>query len=106
MQMAEKERFLGHQPSSEKLVSKQSVDNKASDINFNPPDSIRTRTLSVGNTCTRPEIPPKTSLMKSTEGINTLMKSSDQLNTACEGASEKFNGNAKSSHTRTQSDGE
>ncbi|KAF2897952.1 hypothetical protein ILUMI_08227 [Ignelater luminosus] len=91
MQMAEKERFLGHHL-TEKMPPRPSLENKCGDVNFNNyPDSVRTRTSSVGSN-NRPEVPPKAGLIKSTEKLNT-----DTV--------EKVNGNTRTSHTRTQSDG-
>lgn len=84
-QMAEKEKFLGHHVEKPKT----SIENKCGDVNFNFPESIRTRTSSVGSN-NKPDIPPK-----------CVMKSNEKLNTEIE----KMNGNIKTGHTRTQSDG-
>lgn len=82
-QMAEKEKFLGHQ-------TKPLVENKFSDINFNC-DSIRNRTPSIGGAM-KPDLPHKPPHMKSNEVLNTE-------------SNEKCNGNSKPSHIRTRSDG-
>lgn len=88
MQMAEKERFLGHH--IDKPPS--SIENKRGDVNFNNSEIIRNRTSSVGSQ-NKPEIPPKSSVLKSNEKLDLKLPA------------EKFNGNTKSSHTRTHSDG-
>ncbi|KAF5298980.1 hypothetical protein FQA39_LY11612 [Lamprigera yunnana] len=85
MQMAEKEKFLGHNAEKTRI----SIENKCGDVNFNFSENIRSRTSSVGSN-NRPDIPPK-SMMKSNEKLNIEI--------------EKMNGNTKTSHTRTQSDG-
>lgn len=89
-QMAEKEKFLGHH-CLEKIPPRPSVENKCGDVNFNFSDTIRSRTSSVGSN-QRPEIPPKSAIIKSTEKLDYDF-------------GEKVNGNSKTSHMRTHSDG-
>ncbi|GJQ67958.1 RhoGAP92B [Trypoxylus dichotomus] len=82
-QMAEKEKFLGHQT--------RPVENKFNDINFNC-DSSRSRTPSISGIM-KPDLPHKPPHMKSNEVLNTE-------------SNEKCNGNStKPSHIRTRSDG-
>ncbi|KRT81169.1 hypothetical protein AMK59_5773 [Oryctes borbonicus] len=82
-QMAEKEKFLGHQT--------RPVENKFNDINFNC-DSLRSRTPSMSGSM-KPDLPHKPPHMKSNEVLNTE-------------SNEKCNGNStKPSHIRTRSDG-
>ncbi|XP_022911194.1 rho GTPase-activating protein 92B-like [Onthophagus taurus] len=77
-QMAEKEKFLGHQPDK----PRSSIENKYNDINSNC-DPKTTR---------KPDVPSKPPHRKSNEMLNA------------ETTTEKCNGN-KTSHTRTRSDG-
>ncbi|XP_025831991.1 rho GTPase-activating protein 17-like [Agrilus planipennis] len=95
--IAEKERFLGHQPSNEKtqqFYPRSSGDIKSDEI-IVPVESIRTRTSSLGNGSNKPEVPPKSAVIKSSEKLNSDV-----------GNSEKVNGFTRvGGHARTQSDG-
>lgn len=93
MQIAEKEKFLGHQPNQAERVPapRLSLENKFNDINSNCDNAnVRERTASVGK---KPEVPTKP---------NNIMKSTEKLNFDPQ---ERINGNSKTSHVRTRSDG-
>lgn len=85
-QITEKEKFLGHQ--SEKApLPRHSLENKFDDLNSNCA-SNRSRTSSVGDS----NKPETTKFAKSNEKLDAE-------------SSERTNGNQKSSHVRTRSDG-
>lgn len=90
-QITEKEKFLGHQPTERVPTPRTSLENKFNDVNFNY-DVSSNRRPSVGGLCGKPQVPSKQPHVKSNELLNSYPV-------------EKFNGNPKSSHVRTRSDG-
>lgn len=87
-QIAEKEKFLGHQSERTAPLPRRSLENRFDDLNSNCAASNRSRTSSVGDS----NKPETTKFAKSNEKLDAE-------------SSERTNGNQKSSHVRTRSDG-
>lgn len=92
-QIAEKEKFLGHQQQQQQEVRipapRLSLENKFNDINSNCDNSTDKKNQQVAQQ-PKPGLTAKPPITKSTEKLNT---------------EEKLNGNSKPSHIRTRSDG-
>lgn len=96
-QIAEKEKFLGHQPDKIAVVPmpRLSLENKLNDINCNNNDRSVRHSISG---C-KPDLPPKIQLK--TNEKSKISKSNEKIDVC----NEIVNGNKAKSHVRTRSDG-
>lgn len=92
-QIAEKERFLGHQPEKMVPMPRTSLENKLNDINLN---SERHSIAGM-----KPDLPPKVQQAGKTSEKSKMSKSNEKID-LCE---EFMNGGKQRSHVRTRSDG-